>query len=126
MNLAGLNLLVLEDEYLIGLDLIALLEECGARSVRVLSTIEELIAWIDSREMCDVSILDVVARGRSSLSAASLLKQLGIPLVFTTAYDHERRGVEGFAGVPVILKPYGKHQILQAIASALSTGAKKG
>lgn len=120
MELTGKRLLVLEDEYLIALELERIAEECGAKSVHVVSTVAELLFWIESQPPCDIAILEVKARGTSSLDAASLMLQRGVPIVFATAYDQQRSGIAGFADVPVVLKPYGKTQILQAVATAFA------
>lgn len=120
MELTGKRLLVLEDEYLIALELERIAEECGAKSVHVVSTVAELLFWIESQPPCDIAILEVKARGTSSLDAASLMLQRGVPIVFATAYDQQRSGIAGFADVPVVLKPYGKTQILQAAATAFA------
>ncbi|MBP0587759.1 hypothetical protein J8J22_22125, partial [Mycobacterium tuberculosis] len=58
--------------------------------------------------------------GTSSLDAASLMLQRGVPVVVATAYDQQRSGIAGFADVPVVLKPYGKTQILQAVTTAFA------
>lgn len=120
MELTGKRLLVLEDEFLIGMELERIAEECGAKSVHVVSTVAELLFWIESRQPCDIAVLEVEARGASSLDAAMLLQQGGIPIIFATAYDQQRAGIAGFPHVPVVLKPYGKAQILQAVAAALA------
>lgn len=126
MVLTGMRLLVLEDEYLIGLELERIAEECGAQSVHLVSSIDELLCWIESDAICDIAILEVQARGLSSYQSAKLLQQSGIPIVFTTAYDQESAGIPGFPGVPVVGKPYGKSQILQAVISALGhTGSQE-
>ncbi|CAN7246730.1 hypothetical protein LJR231_000990 [Phyllobacterium sp. LjRoot231] len=118
MELKGMRLLVLEDEYLIGLELERIAEECEAQSVDLVSTVDELVAWIDSEAECDIAIIEVQAHGISSLRAASRLQLRGVPVVFTTAYDVETGGIDGFAGVPVVGKPYGKNQIVKAVAAA--------
>ncbi|MEP7452438.1 hypothetical protein [Phyllobacterium sp. SB3] len=117
MELAGKRLLVLEDEYLIGLELERIAEECGVKSVHVVSTIDQLLDWINSNQTCDLAILEVEARGVSSLKAASKLQARKIPLVFTSAYDADLSGITEFAGIPVVGKPYGKSQIVQAVAT---------
>lgn len=117
MELTGKRLLVLEDEYLIGLELERIAEDCGIGSVQLVTTIEELTVWIQSDAECDIAIIEVEARGLSSLPAASLLRARGIPIVFTTAYEPERGGIPGFEGVPVVGKPYGRNQIVQAVAA---------
>ena len=124
MELKGMRLLVLEDEYLIGLELERIAEECQAQSVDLVSNVNELLAWIESGAECDIAIIEVEAHGVSSLQAATLLQSRGVPLVFTTAYDVEAGGIDGFVGVTVIGKPYGKSQIIKAVA-ALSPSKKR-
>ncbi|EJN05584.1 response regulator [Phyllobacterium sp. YR531] len=127
MELAGKHLLVLEDEYLIGLELERIAEECGAKSVHVVSTIDQLLDWIKSGQTCDLAILEVEARGVSSLKTASMLRSRNIPLLFTSAYDADLSGITEFAGTPVVGKPYGKSQIVQAVASLGSlTSSNRG
>lgn len=116
MELAGKRVLVLEDDYLIGLELERIAVECGAKSVQILATVEELTDWVQSGASGDIAIIEVQARGASSLPAASLLRARGIPIVFTTAYEPERNGIAGFEGTPLVGKPYGKTQIVQAIS----------
>lgn len=124
MKLKGMRLLVLEDEYLIGLELERIAEECDVQSVNLVSTVNELLAWIDSEAECDIAIIEVEAHGVSSLQAASLLQLRGVPIVFTTAYDVKSGGIDGFATVPLVGKPYGKSQIVKAVAG-LSSSKKR-
>jgi CheY-like chemotaxis protein len=116
MELAGKRLLVLEDEYWIGLELERIAEECGAKSVHIVTSISQLMEWIASEDTCDLVILEVEARGISSLEAAALLQARSISLIFTSAYDADLNGIDGFPGVPVVGKPYGRNQIVQAAA----------
>ena len=120
MEFTGMRVLVLEDEYLIGLDLERIADECGARSVHLTTNIIELQAWIDSNPACDLAILEMQAHGISSLGPAGVLRRRGIPIVFTTAYENERGAVPGFPGAPVVSKPYGKSQIVRAAQAALA------
>lgn len=124
MELTGKRLLVLEDEYLIGLELERIAEECGARSVKLAATIDELLAFIHSGAHCDIAIIEVQARGSSSLDAAVLLKERGVPVIFTTAYEADRDGIPGFQGAPIIGKPYGKSQVVQAVAALAKLDVK--
>ncbi len=117
MELIGKRILVLEDEYLIGLELERILEECGAQSVDIASTIDQLRSWINSGQTCELAILEVEARGVSSLKTASSLQARNIPIIFTSAYDADLSGITGFSGTPVVGKPYGKSQIVQAVAT---------
>jgi DNA-binding response OmpR family regulator len=117
MELSGMRLLVLEDEYLIGLELERIAEECGAKSVHLVTTVNALLAWMESGGECDIAILEVQAKGTSSFEAAQMLLRRGVPIVFTTAYDHDRDGISGFPGAPVVSKPYGKSQIVQAVTA---------
>ncbi|WP_027231095.1 response regulator [Phyllobacterium sp. UNC302MFCol5.2] len=120
MEMTGMRILVLEDEYLIGLDLERIAEECGAQSVQLIATVGELQAQIANETDYDLAILEVQARGVSSLDSAAEMQRRGLPIVFTTAYDSQANGVPGFPDIPVVAKPYGKAQILQAVAKALA------
>ncbi|MBZ9654404.1 hypothetical protein [Phyllobacterium lublinensis] len=122
MDMTGLRLVVLEDEYLIGLELERIAMECGSKSVHLVTTIDELTALATGETELDIAILEVEAHGKSSLSVASLLLQRGVPVIFSTAYDQQRNGIEGFPDTPVVLKPYGKSQIVKAVESVLDAG----
>jgi len=121
MEFTGMRLLILEDEYLIGLDLERIAEECGAQSVHLATTIVELQAWIGNHPKCDLAILELQAHGASSLAVAAILQRRGVPIVFTTAYERGAdEGVPGFPGAPIVGKPYGKMQIVKAAMIALA------
>jgi DNA-binding response OmpR family regulator len=125
MELNDKRVLVLEDEFLIGLELERIAQECGARSIDLVPTLDELMASLLSKRVWDIAILEVQARGLSSLPAASILRARGIHLVFTTAYDTDSGGIPGFEDVPVVGKPYGKSQIVRAVASLDDTSLKR-
>jgi hypothetical protein len=74
MDMTGLRLVVLEDEYLIGLELERIAMECGSKSVHLVTTIDELTTLATGETELDIAILEVEAHGKSSLQVASLFQ----------------------------------------------------
>ena len=71
--LEGLRVLILEDEYLIAMDVEQLCRDHGAVDVRIIARLDELPAG-DLPEDFDVAIVDLKLDGESTLSFAELLK----------------------------------------------------
>lgn len=116
--LAGFRVLVLEDEYLIAIDVEQLCRDHGAEEailVRDLDTIEshmENIAF-------DVAVIDMMLGGNSTLEFASRLQQRNLPFVFATGYADASEKFADFPGVQVVGKPYGGPELVEAIAEAV-------
>ncbi|MCO4317481.1 hypothetical protein M8997_009825 [Phyllobacterium sp. 21LDTY02-6] len=117
MDLNGRKLAILEDEYLIRLELERIVLECGAASVHATSTVDELARWLNEGHPCDLAIAELTARGQSALPLILRVRALGIPVICTTAYEVDAAMIIAMQGVPVVTKPYGKAQILRAAAS---------
>lgn len=85
--LNGRLLLVVEDEYLLALDMAASLRELGATVLGPAGDIDDALDLIDQTAVLDGAILDLNLRGEMSFPVADALMQRGIPLVFATGYD---------------------------------------
>src|ERR1044071_3514388 len=116
--LAGLKALVAEDEGSIALLIEDMLLDFGceiAASAARLAVACKLAQTVS----CDFAVLDVNLAGQSALPVALLLRERGIPFVFSTGYG--ATGVPGeMADHPVLGKPFTREQLRQAILSALS------
>jgi len=113
--LEGLRVLILEDEYLIAMDVEQLCRDHGAVDVRIIARLDELPAG-DLPEDFDVAIVDLKLDGESTLSFAELLKARGKPFVFATGYTDNPEVTAAFPGVPVIGKPYSGSDVVDAVA----------
>lgn len=112
MSIAGANILVLEDEPIIGLALEDQLTSRGA-TVHLAERLEEAEAIL-THQRIDYAILDVNVHGTLSYALAAELGGKGITYVFATGYG-DRSHPPGFAGVPTISKPYSIEDIERAL-----------
>jgi len=86
--LEGRQILVVEDDYLVGITLIAMLEEAGAVGLGPVGWVDEALAYVEHNAgKIDGVVLDINLHGRRSYPVADLLSARGIHFVFTTGYD---------------------------------------
>ena len=114
MTLEGLNVLILEDEPIIGLALEDMLADQGAEVLHA-SRIEEAEAIVAS-EALDAAVLDVNVHGTHSYPLAARLSERGVPFIFATGYGDKSHPPE-FAGRPTVPKPYSADEILRALVA---------
>ena len=84
--LTGKRCFVLDDEFLIALDIQQILERVGAADVASVASAAEAIALLCREPKFDVAVLDVKLGDpeRNSLDVAALLQTQGTPFVFLT------------------------------------------
>jgi len=118
LPLAGFRVLVLEDEYLIAMDVEQLCRDHGAEDavlIRDLDGIEEAIAG----QHFDVAVVDAMLGSQSTLDFARKLQERNLPFVFATGYGDAAERFADFPGVPTIDKPYSGQQLIGAITEAV-------
>ena len=117
LPLAGFRILILEDEYLIAMDVEQLCRDHGAEDtvlIRDLDGIDEAIAG----ERFDAAVIDAMLGGCSTLDFARTLKERKVPFVFATGYDDAAERFADFPDVPVVGKPYSGKELIEAIVRA--------
>src|SRR5215467_5977708 len=107
------RVLVVEDEYLVAMDMSAYLEAAGAHVVGPASNVNAALEAVEHSEL-DGAILDVNLRGEMAYPVADALAARGIPFVFTTGYDLPTCPVR-FAGVKRCEKPTTPEAISRAL-----------
>lgn len=112
--LENLQILVLEDEFLIAMDVEQLCLDNGAASVRVVSNIEDADHTLDF----DAAIVDVYLNGASTFDFADNLKQAGKPFVFASGYSDNAEVAVRFPGIVMVGKPYSGIDLIEAVARA--------
>ena len=124
MILAGRRCLVLDDEFLIALDIQQILERAGALHVACAASATEAIELLSQDQKFDLAILDVKLSGpdRNSLDVAALLAEKKIPFVFLTGMRVDDVHAKQFPQAPVIEKPYDVASLLDAVRRALAAG----
>ncbi|MGE6696415.1 response regulator [Hyphomonas sp. NPDC076900] len=116
-ELAGLHVLVVEDEPLVVLDLTHEIEDAGAEVVAVARTLSEALDTA-SGDGIDLAILDGNLRGEKVDAVAELLAGRDIPFCFVSGYGPEHLP-SAFRSVPVIQKPFssaGLRAVLRRLA----------
>jgi CheY-like chemotaxis protein len=120
--LRGKRCFVLDDEFLIALDIQQILERAGASYVASVASAAEAIEVLGREPKFDLAVLDVKLGGveRNSLDVAALLHTQGVPFVFLTGMRVDDVHTKNFPTVPIIEKPYDATALLRAVQHALA------
>ncbi|HTV69469.1 MAG TPA: response regulator [Rhizobiaceae bacterium] len=119
--LAGFTVLVLEDEFLIAMDVEQICRDHGADNVIIKRGLSELGDHVWS-EKFDVALVDLMLAGESTLSFAKVLRERKIPFVFASGYADSETLASDFPGVGFIGKPYSESALIEAILAAVNSG----
>jgi DNA-binding response OmpR family regulator len=114
--LDGMRILVLEDEFLIAMDVEQLCRDHGARDVTIFRSLEGLDPSAVAGH--DAAIIDVMLDGTSTLDFARNLHARGMPFVFASGYADSEEISRSFPGVTLVGKPYSGDDLIAAVASA--------
>jgi CheY-like chemotaxis protein len=115
--LAGLRILVLEDEFLIAMDVEQLCRDHGAADV----VIARGLAEIDGQSLpsrFDAAVVDLMLGEVSTLGFAAQLRGAGIPFVFASGYSDSEELRAAFPEIRLVTKPYAGEDLVAALAEA--------
>lgn len=117
----GKRCFVLDDEFLIALDIQQILERAGASPVTSVASAAEAIEVLGREPKFDLAVLDVkLGLEQNSLDVAALLHTQGVPFVFLTGVRANDVHAKKFPNAPVIEKPYDATALLRAVQHALA------
>lgn len=114
LSLRGRRILVVEDEYMLAMDLERELQDAGAHVLGPVPTVFAALQLIDSAEPIEGALLDVNVGGESIFPVADALMQRGVPVVLTTGYDL-RAIPERYADLPRCEKPVDIRQVARTL-----------
>lgn len=98
-----MHVLVVEDEYLIAMDIVAALKHAGCEVAGVAGTVSKALRLLHDRR-CDAAVLDANLDGDSAEPVAKALLQRGIPYLVVSGYSTgQRPGL--LATAPFLAKP---------------------
>lgn len=125
-SIAGLRLLLVEDEALVAMMLEDQLADLGCVVVGVAANVAEGLAVIeDHAPELDGAVLDINLGGEKVYPVAEELAGRGIPFIFSTGYG--RAGIEpDFAQTPMLAKPYGQGALAQMLSDVVGRPATPG
>jgi CheY-like chemotaxis protein len=109
--------LIVEDEFLLGLSLLEDLTQAGADVVGPVSTISEALQLLAS-EAFDLALLDINIRGEMSFPVADALVARQVPLIFLTGYEADVLP-DRLQRLPRLGKPYDPRDLARALARAV-------
>jgi len=117
--LAGLTVLLLEDEFLIALDAEEILTGLGAAQVEIVNT---LAAARDALETAgyDFALLDINVNGEMSFPVAERFAAEKVPVVFASGYEMRTPPKLNGAPVPCVSKPYTREDLKNVVVEALT------
>ena len=123
--LTGRRCLVLDDEFLIALDIQQILELAGAKHVASVASASEAMELLRSEPKFDLAVLDVKLGGAegNSLDVAAMLAKAGTPFVFLTGMRVDNVHAKKFPQAPVVEKPYDALTLLDGAQRALKSAA---
>jgi CheY-like chemotaxis protein len=103
-QLAGLRVLVVEDEMMVSMLIEDMLQDLGCIVIGPASRLDEALAMARA-EGIDCAVLDVNLGGQPIFPLADLLREMGRPFAFATGYgDAGLREID--MGSPVLQKPF--------------------
>ena len=121
-SLAGLNILIVEDEAAVSFLVEDMLQDLGCTAVWHASNVREALDIL-VRHRPDAAVLDVNLRNELAYPVAEKLDTLNIPFIFATGYG--RKGIpSNWLIKPVVQKPFDAETLRTALNVVL-TGSDK-
>ena len=117
----GQSVLVVEDEFLIAMDLEQLLTTNGWRVLGPVATVAAALHIVE-QDRPDVAVLDISLRGRELVTpVAEALRRLKVPFVVASAHPigHIFKGAEVLAEAPALGKPTDARRLLLTLDQLL-------
>ena len=112
-QLAGLRVLVVEDEMMVSMLIEDMLTDLGCQVVGPAARLDEAIDLAMASDL-DCAVLDVNLGGQPIFPLADLLRERGKPFAFATGYgDAGLRDVD--RGTPVLQKPFREGDLAQVL-----------
>lgn len=116
--------LVVEDEALVGMELISILEDAGARTLGPAGTIKDALELVETAQF-DAAFLDGNLNGHSVDDIAASLNRRNIPFFFVSGYGREHLPSDVHA-VGCVSKPFSPDDLLDAAAQLAASPGKSG
>jgi DNA-binding LytR/AlgR family response regulator len=117
-SLEGRRILVVEDEFLLAMELEDILLALGAEVVGPFGRLEPALGAVQ-KEVLDGAVLDVQLDGETSERVAAELVSRGVPVLLTTGYESEQLPPE-LRHLPRLRKPFDERDLRDMLEQAYS------
>ena len=122
-SLSGMRFLIVEDEFLILLDIQSTLEAAGAKSVVTASRVQDALNAIADSEKSgdtfDAALLDLKLDHDNSAPIAERLASIGVPFIFLTGAPTDVELAKPFGSAPLVGPPFDSATLLTALLGTL-------
>jgi two-component system, chemotaxis family, sensor kinase Cph1 len=116
--LAGRRVLLVEDEFLVAMDVESMLERAGCASIGPAIRLEQALT-LACGEAIDAAVLDVNLNGTPVFPVAKALSERGIPFLFTTGYDGASIP-PAFQAVLRLQKPFNEDDLIHGLKAVMN------
>ncbi len=116
------RVLLVEDEPLISMELSDVLEDAGARVVKIAASLDEAIVAARTLDF-DFALLDGNLRGAPVDVVAHTLRLRGVPFCFISGYSRDQLPRD-FQDAPLLTKPVDQDKLLEVVLK-LQTGENR-
>jgi len=116
--LAGKSILVVDDEPLIAMDIVASLEDQGCQIVGPAATLQRAMSLVESQKI-DAALLDANLAGEPIDALAAVLVRRKIPFAFVSGYGREGLP-EAFRQKALVKKPFQRQRLIDVVQQMLT------
>jgi two-component system, response regulator PdtaR len=116
------SVLVVEDEFLIAIELQSILENAGFHVLGPAFSIDGALDILRNHRP-NAALLDINLRGQFVTPVARRLEALGVPFVLSSAYAAYAAALDDvFVGAPMLDKPVRDAQLISVLTGVVNTG----
>lgn len=119
--LAGLRVLVLEDEFLIAMDVEQICRDSGAEDVSIHRNLDKISIDAIAGEAFHAAVIDIMLAGQPTYEFARMLSERKVPFIFATGYSDLDEIRRQFPDVAIVGKPFDGQALVAALAEATAS-----
>jgi CheY-like chemotaxis protein len=123
-SLAQRRVLVVEDIYLVAIDIEAALRAAGAEVLGPYSCCRDALQALQTARI-DAAALDILLHEETVYPVAEVLRTAGVPFVFVTGCEADLIPAD-FVDTPLVAKPFTRNDVVAAVAAACQALANDG
>jgi DNA-binding response OmpR family regulator len=117
-GLAGLRILVVEDEMLVAMMVEDMLRGMGCDVVGPAGSVEDALVEIRGQHL-DGALLDINLQGRDSSPLAEALRDREVPFLVVTGYGRTEIGNAALDTAPRLKKPFGLAELMDRMTEVI-------
>ncbi|NDV00306.1 response regulator [Pseudoroseicyclus tamaricis] len=111
------TILVVEDEWLVAIDIVEELEAAGYEVIGPAHCVADALSLLEPRSPV-AAVLDVNLRGETSYPIADALEHRGVPFTFLSSYTRSQLD-EGYQNRPLLSKPMTPARLISRLGEML-------